>query len=126
MSLAAPLHLSYDFDPAAADEINERWNALGIPPTTYFDGFFRKDSNGRVIIRGHLAPEVGAGHSALRPQAYRLRVRNGPFHREITIESGDADGAFYAAMTLAQLPQRLSGKWVLPCVDISDAPAHRK
>jgi len=49
-------------------------------------------------------------------------VRNGPVIREISIESGDADGAFYAAMTLAQLPQRVNGKWVLPCVDISDAP----
>ena len=59
--------------------------------------------------------------ASLSPQAYRLTVNGG----RATIESGDAAGAFYGAMTLAQLPQREGGSWTMPCVSIEDRPALR-
>jgi hexosaminidase len=62
--LAAPPGM----DPGARDELQERWNALGVG-----------------------------------------RRANG--------------GAFYAAMTLAQLPVRSGGNWSVPCVRIEDRPA---
>ncbi len=55
------------------------------------------------------------------PQAYRLTVAPSG----VQIWSGDEDGAFYAVMTLAQLPVRDGARWRLPCVDIRDQPALR-
>lgn len=101
-AMSAPLRVERTFDPAAVDEINERWKALGIP----------------AIVRA-TNPNVRVEHAALPPQAYGLRVVCG----SVTIAASDGNGAFYAAMTLAQLPERVSNRWVLPDVDISDAPA---
>jgi hexosaminidase len=124
VALTESLRVERDFDPAALDEINERWRSLGIPA-------FRRveEGTGGVGFRIRIRPgsisdpyvsDVSIEQADLPPQAYRLRVaRNGA----IEIQAGASDGAFYAAMTLAQLPQRVNGKWVLPCVDISDAPA---
>ena len=64
--------------------------------------------------------DVAVSRAGLPRQAYGLRVSR---DSGINIQSADSDGTFYAAMTLAQLPERVNGKWVLPCVDISDAPA---
>lgn len=94
------------FDPAAATEIDERWKALGI-------GTLRVASAPAVRVRRD--PSLAA-------QAYRLIVDGG----RATIESSDSDGAFYAAMTLAQLPVRSpEGGWSVPCVRIEDRPALR-
>jgi hypothetical protein len=103
------------FDPAALDEIYERWNALGI------SGIAPKEVTHhlRTIVVLSTPMDLNVSHVSLPPQAYRLRVTSDG----IQIQSGGSDGAFYAAMTLAQLPQRVNGKWFLPCVDISDAPA---
>ncbi len=92
------------FDPAAREEIDERWRALGI-------GSLRTGAR-RPAIAVRRDPSLGA-------QAYRLTVRDGG----ATIEAGDADGAFYGAMTLAQLPVRSGGAWTVPCVAIADRPA---
>ena len=56
--------------------------------------------------------------ASLPPQAYRLTVAATSDDRKL-----DAEGTFYAAMTLAQLPYRAGGAWRLPCVAISDRPA---
>lgn len=98
------LRVGKDFDPAALEEIDERWKALGLPA-------LQRSAN----------PDVRVVHAAMQPQAYRLRVDAS----RIEIASGDAAGAFYAAMTLAQLPQRAAHGWTLPCVNVSDAPALR-
>src|SRR5438067_1443880 len=104
LQLKQPLQISASFDLAALEEINERWKALGIP----------------LLQRG-ARPSVRILHAPMTAQTYRLQVNaNG-----VTIIAGDADGAFYGAMTLAQLPQRAGGAWTLPCVAISDAPALR-
>ncbi|HET9391932.1 MAG TPA: glycoside hydrolase family 20 zincin-like fold domain-containing protein [Candidatus Rubrimentiphilum sp.] len=124
VALTEPLRVERDFDAAALDEINERWKALGIPS-------FRRVEEGtggtgfRIVIRpGSVSDpyvsDVSVQQAALPPQAYRLHIAH---NGAIEIQAGDSDGAFYAAMTLAQLPQRVTGKWFLPCVDITDAPA---
>ncbi len=104
-SFSHALGVGSDFDNGAFQEINERWKALGLP------GLQRSSS-----------PDVRIVHAALPAQAYRLRL--GP-DGAVVIEAGDGDGAFYAAMTLAQLPQRFGSQWELPCASISDAPALR-
>lgn len=100
------LRVAANFDAAAAQEINERWRALGIPS----------------LARSAAASDVRIVHANLPAQAYRLQTRA---DGTVTISAGDADGAFYGAMTLAQLPQRDTTGWSIPCVQIADAPALR-
>ncbi|HYL28070.1 MAG TPA: beta-N-acetylhexosaminidase, partial [Candidatus Nitrosotalea sp.] len=102
--VAVPRTVTRAFDAAARAEIDERWRGLGIGP-------LRATPNGAAIA-------VRADRS-LPPQAYRLTVAPG----HVTIESADAAGAFYGAMTLAQLPVRANGAWTMPCVRIEDRPA---
>jgi len=98
-----PLTVGAGFDPAARIELDERWRGLGLP-----------------AIATSATPDVVVAHDAsLGAQGYRLSV-SGP---KVRIVAGGADGAFYGAMTLAQLPQRNGSHWTLPCVAIADAPA---
>ena len=92
------------FDPAARGELSERWTALGI---------------GSVQVAASDPAISVRRDGSLAPQAYRLTVRAG----HAWIESADAAGAFYGAMTLAQLPVRADGVWTVPCVRIEDRPA---
>lgn len=103
-SEAFALHsVAVTFDPAALRELNERWGALGL----------------ERLETGN-SPEIAVRYSAdLPPQGYRLTVRDG----HALIESSDKAGAFYGAMTLAQLPQRSAGAWSMPCVRVEDRPA---
>ncbi|MDQ2992596.1 MAG: beta-N-acetylhexosaminidase [Candidatus Eremiobacteraeota bacterium] len=97
------LRVGAGFDPAALAELNERWRALGLPP----------------VVLGR-SPDITVTHDAkLASQAYFLNLAGSA----IRIKAGDADGAFYAAMTLAQLPTHSESGWALPCGTISDAPA---
>ena len=106
-SAPIPRTVSPDFDPAAREEIDERWSALGI---------------GRLRVTPANAAIVVRHDASLSPQSYRLTVNGG----RATIESSDAAGAFYAAMTLAQLPQRERGSaWTTPCISIEDRPGLR-
>jgi hexosaminidase len=105
--VAVPASVSADFDPAARTELDERWSALGI-------GRLRTTSPGNAAIAVH-------HDGSLAAQAYRLTIAP----RGVTIESSDAAGAFYGAMTLAQLPVRFHGSWTMPCVRIDDRPALR-
>jgi hexosaminidase len=104
---AVPRAVAADFDSAARDELDERWRGLGI-------GSLRTVSLGDATIVVHR-------DASLTPQAYRLTVRSG----RALIESADAAGAFYAAMTLAQLPERRGHGWTVPCVRIDDRPSLR-
>ncbi len=106
-SAPVPQTVSPDFDTAAREEIDERWSPLGI-------GRLRVTQTNAAIVVRHDA--------SLSPQAYRLTVNGG----RATIVSGDSAGAFYGAMTLAQLPQREgNGRWTMPCASIEDRPALR-
>ncbi|MDP9017548.1 MAG: beta-N-acetylhexosaminidase, partial [Candidatus Eremiobacteraeota bacterium] len=97
-----PLRVNAAVDEGALSLLNERWHSLGIP---------------RAVRSS--APDITISLHGSSAQSYRLVV-DGP---RVSIEAGDADGAFYAMMTLAQLPQNVNGAWVLPCVAISDRPA---
>ncbi|HEY6325335.1 MAG TPA: glycoside hydrolase family 20 zincin-like fold domain-containing protein, partial [Candidatus Cybelea sp.] len=104
---SVPSSISSGFDAGARVEIDERWGALGI---------------GRLRSAASRDATISVEHDAsLAPQAYRLTVRSG----RATIESADAAGAFYGAMTLAQLPERARGVWTMPCVRVEDRPALR-
>jgi len=102
---AIPRSVAANFDSGAREEIDERWRSLGI-------GALQTSRNPAIALRED---------ASLGAQAYRLTARDG----SVTIESGDADGAFYAAMTLAQLPVRRATGWSLPCVRVADRPALR-
>jgi hexosaminidase len=105
-SAAFALHtVASGFDPAAMEELDERWSALGL-------GRLRVSAAPRIVVRRN---------SALPSQGYRLTVLDG----RALIESSDAAGAFYGAMTLAQLPQRSDKAWSVPCVRVEDRPALR-
>ena len=99
------LRVDSTFDPASFEELAERWKPLGIPAPV------RSSGSSDIVVR----------HVDLPPQEYRLNVSGA----RVEIDAGGADGAFYGAMTLAQLPQREGTRWVLPCVSIADAPALR-
>ena len=99
-----PLRVARNFDPAAVELVNERWAALGMPRLQF-----------------SARPDVVVAGAAMARGAYRLTTSDSG---RVTITAGGPDGAFYAAMTLAQLPQPgAHGRMQLPCVKISDAPA---
>ncbi len=98
-----PLRVGERFDAAAFSELDRRWRALGLPG---------------AVRSAH--PDVRVDRASMAPQAYRLNVGS---NGSVEIAAGDSAGAFYAAMTLAQLPQRTGRRWSLPCVRITDAPA---
>ncbi len=100
-----PRTVARSIDAAALDEVNERWRAVGIEP-------LRPMTDARVRFERD---------ATIAAQGYRLRADAAG----VTIASSDTDGAFYGAMTLAQLPVRVDGRWQLPCVKIVDAPKLR-
>ncbi|MFY9718599.1 MAG: glycoside hydrolase family 20 zincin-like fold domain-containing protein [Candidatus Cybelea sp.] len=104
-AFAPPLTVPKGFDEAARAELDERWEALHV-------GRLRTASAGTAAI-------AVRRDGTLPAQAYRLTVLDG----RASIESSDAAGAFYGAMTLAQLPVRSGASWQMPCVRIEDRPA---
>ncbi|HLY01838.1 MAG TPA: glycoside hydrolase family 20 zincin-like fold domain-containing protein [Candidatus Cybelea sp.] len=102
---AVPRTVTAGFDAGARAELDERWVGLRIGP-------IRTASNRDAAI-------TVRHDGSLAAQAYRLTVRDG----RASIDSSDGAGAFYAAMTLAQLPVRSGGSWSVPCVRIADRPA---
>ncbi|MBV9277576.1 MAG: hypothetical protein JOZ97_04990, partial [Candidatus Eremiobacteraeota bacterium] len=109
LDLTRPLRVARAFDPAALQEINDRWHALGLRGLTHSGG----------------SPDIIVRRAPLAPQAYVLvavKRRNVASGRAVIV-AGSAAGAFYGAMTLAQLPQRVNAHWQLPCVAIHDEPA---
>ena len=103
--LDRPLALDRRVDAGAREILAERWGALHLPGV-------RTARNAAV---------VETLDRSIAPQGYRLRVRS----NGVTIASSDPDGAFYAVTTLAQLARRQGAFWILPCVDVADAPALR-
>jgi hypothetical protein len=102
-AFAVPRTIGASFDPAAREELDERWRALGIG-----------------AVRVAVAPAIVSKRDASLPaQAYRLTLRDG----RAIVESSSAEGAFYGAMTLAQMPQHEASGWQVPCASIADRPA---
>ncbi|MFN2460418.1 MAG: glycoside hydrolase family 20 zincin-like fold domain-containing protein [Candidatus Velthaea sp.] len=108
-ALRSPLRLSANTDPGGFEIVRERWRALGIPPPL-------RAAPAQVRIS-----RTARGTHAPAAQGYTLRIDGA----SIEISAADADGAFNALATLAQLPQRAAGGWMLPCVAVADAPALR-
>ena len=109
-SLDRPLRFHGAADHAGFELLRERWIALGIPAPAYASPFasgldvFVYTNPGKLSF-----PD---------PHGYRLSVRD----NLISIFPGGAEASFDAMMTLAQLPERRGGHWVLPCVEIVDTP----
>jgi hexosaminidase len=91
---------------AGAELLRDRWLALGIR---------------RAAAPARLTVGVGSADGPRGAEAYRLAVTPGG----VRIDAADAEGAFDAFATLAQLPRRSGRDWTLPCVAIDDAPALR-
>ncbi len=102
---AVPRTVPAGFDAGARAELDERWGALRI--------------GGLRTASGRVAAITVRHDDSLPAQGYRLTVLGG----RASIESSDEAGAFYAAMTLAQLPAHSSEGWSIPCVRIEDRPA---
>jgi hexosaminidase len=110
ISLKRPLRFAADVDPGGFEIIRERWRGLGIPAP---------------IRAAHPTVVTGArtlvATSAWPLGRYTLDVWGGA----VRISATDADLAFDALATLAQLPMRQGGQWTLPCATIADGPALR-
>jgi hypothetical protein len=106
--LRRALRFSAAVDPGGFAIVRERWTALGIPAP--------------VVAAVGAARDVDvASEPALGARAYRLSVdRSG-----IRIAAGDAEAAFDALATLAQLPERDARGWRIACTSIADHPALR-
>jgi hexosaminidase len=122
ISLARPLRFSRWVDPGGFELLRSRWIALGIPAPVVVQGA----ADVRVMNRIDVLDPPPRGSYGV--SGYHLRVG-----RSISIlgertsgwygSSNNEEGQFDALMTLAQLPVRSGGRWVLPCTDIQDAPA---
>jgi hexosaminidase len=106
LALDRPLALAAGLDPGGVELVRERWAALDIPaPLT---------ARGRAAVRASERPSP--------PGGYELTVDGA----SVTLRASSPEGRFNALATLAQLPERQRGRWVLPCVQIVDAPAMRR
>jgi hypothetical protein len=104
--LRTPLRFQQSVDPGGFELLSERWRALGIP----------------APIRVARDPDVVVRRVTSGPQEeYGFTADHGT----VWIDADDADGAFDALATLAQLPQRDGRGWSLPCVSVFDRPALR-
>jgi len=106
LALGRPLAFSADVDPGGFALVTERWTQLGIPAPTR--------------VRAASVPAVTV---VAAPTGNGYRLRTGA--HGVAIAAASAEGQFDALATLAQLPERQAGRWVLPCVAIDDAPAMR-
>lgn len=115
LSLDRALRFPRDADPGGFALLSERWRALGIPAP--LRAARPKAAWPEVVItRG-----PAAGQPARSAPQYTLDVSA----TGVRIAAGDAELAFDALATLAQLPIRHGARWLLPCAAILDRPALR-
>ncbi|HEY0394509.1 MAG TPA: family 20 glycosylhydrolase [Candidatus Elarobacter sp.] len=123
LSLARSLRFPPGIDPAGFELVRSRWTALGIPAP-----LIATPANVVVRLQQTIVdpPEFGSYSTA----SYRLRV--GTSVQILGKSEGgwygsfdESEGEFDALTTLAQLPVRRGGRWVLPCADIEDEPVMR-
>jgi hexosaminidase len=105
LALDRPLTFAANVDPGGFALVAERWSQLGIP----------------APVRGGAGPATVRVGTAPTADGYQLRSDA----HGVALAAATADGQFDALATLAQLPERRAGRWVLPCVAIVDAPAMR-
>ena len=105
LALDRPVTFAPTVDPGGFALVSERWTQLGIPAPV-------RAASGRAMVS---VARAATGNG------YRLHSDG----RGVAIAAATGDGQFDALATLAQLPERHAGRWVLPCVAIADAPAMR-
>ena len=106
-------------DSGGAELVRERWRALGIRTSGAGTRFVER-SDARAGSR--LPPETSTSAAvSTAAETYALTIDA----TGVAIASRSPQGAFDAYATLAQLPVRRAGIWVLPCVRIDDRPALR-
>jgi hexosaminidase len=111
LMLDRPLRFDARLDRGGFELLRERWTALGIPAPT-------------LAPRGDAQPDVellpaSPGARRTPANAYGVNVLS----YGVSIVSDDAEAQFDALATLAQLPQRRNGRWIVRCERIADAPA---
>ncbi len=107
LALRRPLRFPATIDPGGFELLRSRWTALGIPPPVLVRE--RADVVVGTLVKG------AAGAYVLGTDGARVSIAAG------AASAGEAE--FDALATLAQLPERSAGSWILPCVRITDAPA---
>ena len=110
LALARPLRFASDADAGGFELLRERWTALGIPAPMVAS----------TRDRGRADVTVRRLAAAMPPSAYAVVARNG----SVVVSLGaSSEAGRDALVTLAQLPQRVAGRWVIPCVSIADEPS---
>jgi hypothetical protein len=108
VDLRAPLRFPADVDAGGFALIRERWTALGLPAPV------------RVAHNANVSLHVGTAPAGIATD--RLVVRDG----RVAVSGDNAEAAFDALATLAQLPENdARGGWHLACTAIADRPALR-
>jgi len=119
-ALDRALRFPRNVDPGGFDVIRERWAALGVPPPV-------RATAGPGAAAGSAPPDVTIRQAPSGDRPVWSRVGYSLDVRASAVQVGAADGeaVFDALATLAQLPVRHGGRWMLPCLAIVDAPALR-
>lgn len=134
-ALDRPLRFPKEVDQGGFELLRERWSALGIPPPVIASPADVVIETSVTLVTPAPPPRPPATPApASRPgyayPSYHLRtgpsiVLKGETVSGLPTKSVFSEGEFDGLATLAQLPVRGNGRWVLPCVDIDDAPAMR-
>ncbi|MBV8749536.1 MAG: family 20 glycosylhydrolase [Candidatus Eremiobacteraeota bacterium] len=119
-ALNRPLRFPYGTDPGGFEIVRERWSALGIPAPVVA----ARRAPADVQLSVGLDDDVYQGRRTAQP-GYHITVTGSLIEVVDMNDDGPRDGFFDALATLAQLPERRGAGWVLPCVQIDDAPAMR-
>ncbi|MBV8644262.1 MAG: family 20 glycosylhydrolase, partial [Candidatus Eremiobacteraeota bacterium] len=118
--LNRPLRFPYGTDPGGFEIVRERWSALGIPAPVVA----ARRAPADVQLSVGLDDDVYQGRRTGQP-GYHITVTSSLVEVVDMNDDEPRDGFFDALATLAQLPERRGAGWMLPCLQIDDAPAMR-
>ena len=110
LALDRPLRFPPAIDRGGFELLRERWRALGIPPPLV------SDAQTTVRLR-----RFGASAGVGRHDGYAIAVDD----KSVDLTASSPDAAFDALATLAQLPERVAGRWQIGCARIADWPEMR-
>jgi hypothetical protein len=122
LALDRPLRFPPSVDRGGFEVVRERWTALGIPAPVIASS--RLDV---ALVYRSVPPlrDRSQPSAAYRLLSGALVVIEDERNVRGPEDGAGSDGQFDALTTLAQLPVRIAGRWVLPCVEVDDAPAMR-
>jgi hexosaminidase len=127
-ALDRPLRFPPSIDRGGFELLRERWTALGIPaPVVASPSDVALTEDHITMVRAAPSPSSSPAPMTI---SYHLHVGSAIAIEGRTVAAWataerTSEGQFDALTTLAQLPVRSAGRWVLPCVEIDDAPAMR-